>query len=406
MRVALFTLPNPFLSTPTAHFPTGLLYVAKALHKAGHELQLVDLRASTGVYDYHIPDCDVVAVTATSAEAHWAKQVSALARARGLETMIGGAHATFMTEDCQPDFDYVVRGDGELAAINALADGRRGVYEIPLPRLDDVFPLWSLAGEAAFSRELFSGAGYGQGPKSAGLMMSRGCPYCCRFCRSEHVAVRLRPVEDIVTEISHLQRVYGVHHYRFYDDCMTLNPARFREICLLFKGLGIHWRAHTRSNLWTAEMAAWAKEGGCTEMGFGFESADDRVLQAVHKQETVEQNRAAVQACRQAGIISKAFWLTGMPGETWDSVQAIKDFMDEERPDRWIVSALAPYPGSDLWEHPEAYGIKWIERDLSKYNNFSDDPLLEYENCNRVEVAAHYRGLKAWLEENYPHERS
>lgn len=781
MRVALVALPNPILASPLAHFPQSLLYVASSLLRAGHQVQIVDLRARDFIIREDIPDdTECVGVTATSGEIEWAQTVGRLAHARGIKTMLGGAHASFVPEEAGEHYwDYIVKGDGELAAPEALRRGVVGIYEMPLADLTGWFPFpgWSLVGERGLSRELFTGAGYGQGPLTAGIISSRGCGFHCSYCRAERDRIRLRLISDVVGEIQTLQESYGVTHFRFYDENFSnpkpralklyeaLEPLNIKMRCLLpdnlirtsfgfkrivdinegdkvltsegtyarvqskwsreyngavlkittyydafglqvtpehkllvlqrdrkphFRKRWIPWRraiwleaskvqlgdyliypvekgppkrphgpkyvclpvlkgragwkkqekwfakkrlpvdrhllsflawyitegsstptvinfhlgalekenivclletirqllgkdahlsperyncqtiticckpvaqwlrtecghsakekqlptwvtllskekleylfnellkgdgsvtlrtegtknfqyvttsqtlalqvrdiafrlgyfaslsvnssgkpskirgrtikrtgfytvrfsqaaightvrayrhkrlpyvylqvrkveetqfdgqvfdltvprindfstitacvhnCHTRSDAWDDELATAFKKAGGIEMGFGFESADNRVLEAIRKQETVAQHREAVRVCKRAGIVSKAFWMTSLPGETWASIEAIKRFMAEEMPTKYIVSKFAPYPGSDVWTHPERYGVTWMEKALEKYWNFADSSLIEYEGCSRQELDAHYADLVYWLEKEFP----
>ena len=187
MKIALFACPNPFLASPTAHFPQGLLYLGAALKRQGHEPFIVDLRARTYITATDIPECDIVGISATTAEIEWARCISRMAHEKGLKVIVGGAHATFLPEDCYENFDAIVQGDGELAIGEAISQvmeaskGKRLVFNKPLNSLAGWLPAWSLIGERGLSRELFSGAGYGEGPLAAGIASSRGCVYMCSF---------------------------------------------------------------------------------------------------------------------------------------------------------------------------------------------------------------------------------
>ena len=379
--------------------------MSSSLMRAGHQVQVVDLRARRYITEADIPEVDCIGVTSTSGEIEWARTVARLAHARGIKTMLGGAHATFVPEEAAEHYwDYIIKGDGELAAAEALHRGVVGIYEMPLHDLIGwvPFPGWSLIGERGLSRELFTGAGYGQGPLTAGIISSRGCGFHCAYCREKRDRIRLRSISDVVGEIQTLMESYGVKHFRFYDENFSNPKPRALELYEALEPLGVHIRAHTRSDAWDDELAEAFKRAGGVEMGFGFESADDQVLQTIRKQETMAQHREAVRVCKRHKIVSKAFWMTSLPAETWESIEAIKCFMAEERPTKWIVSKFAPYPGSDIWEHPGRYGVKWMCRDFAKMWNFADEALVEYNTVSREELDAHYRELRAWLLKEFP----
>lgn len=401
MNVSIVILPNPILLSPRAHFPQGPLYVSRSLRLAGYQVKIVDLRDKDDIKPEYIPKCDVIMTGATSGEINWAEQVRDIASRKGAMTMIGGPHATFMPDDCKK-WDFIVVGDGEEAAVDALRNKSPGVYSHPIKSIAGYYPDWAIVGNKGFSRELFTGAGYGKGPYAAGICTSRGCPYRCSYCRSERGIVRFRPIGDVYRELYVLKSIYGINHFRLYDDCMCINKERTKELFHMFSRFDMKWRAHTRANIFDDETARMAKDCGCTEMGFGFETATDSVLKKIHKQETVDQYREAVRICKKYGIRCKAFWMVGLSGQGWKEIDDIKRFMLEEQPDRWICSLLSPYPGSDIWSHPENYDATWIESDLSKYWNFSSEPNIEYKNNSRSQIKLQYEHLVQWLSKEFP----
>lgn len=405
MNIALVTCPNPLLEVPTAHFPQSLLYVGEALRLAGHKVQIVDLRDRKVVNEADIPKVDVVGVTATSGEFHWAKEIAKIAKKQGSKTAIGGAHATFMTaymtEVCSESFDIMIKGDGEVAFVEALKDGSQGAFSYPLESLDGYFPDWQLVGERGFSKELFTGAGYGQGPLAAGSLTSRGCNFQCSYCRSTRDKVRYRPIDEVVFELQDLKKRWGIRHFRFYDESLTLNKKRALALFSELEKLKISFRAHTRSDLWDDELAEAAKKSGCDEMGFGMESADNKVLEIIRKQETVECHREAVRVCKRHGVICKAFFMVGLPSQGWREIEDIKRFMIQEKPDKWILSTFSPYPGSDIWSNPDKYGVNYMNPDLSQYWNFSPFPVISYKDNPSEAIYAQYIQLKRWMEENF-----
>lgn len=400
MKIVLMNCPNPVLASPEAHFQLGLLYVGGALKKAGYDVSIQDMRMAMDVTLADIPEADLIGVTATSGEFHYAQKINQFAHRKGLKTMIGGAHATFLMETCL-DFDYVIQGDGEKATLRLLQQPAFGGIESPLDDLSGYFPDWDLIGEKGFSRELFTGAGYGQGPLCAGSLTSRGCPNQCSYCRERHEVVRYRPIADVICELKDLIR-RGVRHFRFYDDSITLNKRRTLELFGQMRELNIHWRAHTRADYFDSEIAEAAKAAGCEEMGFGFEAATDKILETIRKNETVAQYREAVKTCKEAGILCKAFWMVGLPGQRMKEIADICQFMEETRPDKWIVSLFAAYPGSDVWAHPENYNVAWLQKDLSQYWNFSSAPTISYHDNSAEEIWRQYTVLMDWLGRRFP----
>jgi len=400
--IVLVQPPNPILADPTTRWPLGLAYLEAMLMQAGAEVAVVDLR-DKDIDLSLIPQAPYVGITATTGEIGFARYIArqVKARDRHTRTVVGGAHATYLPQDCFQDFDIVAVGEWEYAFVKLFKDGHPGgiAYGGPAPDLDDLpFPARH---PFSFSHSLFLGAGYGTGPRATSIMTSRGCPMRCSFCQAEPRQVRFRSPEGVVEEIRQLQRDWDCHHFRFEDDNLTLDKSRALALFELMEPLGVKWRGHTRSNLWGDDLAEAARRAGCTNMGFGFEAASDPVLERVRKKETVEQNRQAVRTCKRHGIACRAFWMVGLPGQEWGEINDIKDFMTEERPETYIVSIFSPYPGSHVFAHPEEYGVSFIESDFARYWNFPSWPTLAYEDNPAQEIWQQYLDLKSWLEANF-----
>ena len=44
-------------------------------------------------------------------------------------------------------------------------------------------------------------------------------------------------------------------------------------------------------------------------------------------------------------------------------------FIEEVNPDFVSLFTFVPYPGTDIYEHPEKYNIKWMDSDFSRYQH-------------------------------------
>ncbi len=85
----------------------------------------------------------------------------------------------------------------------------------------------------------------------------------------------------------------------------------------------------------------------------------------------------------------------GNPGEDVDTVDDTIRMVEMTQPDEWNLAILAPVPGSEFWEHPEKYGLKfdkeWVRKqDYLVTNRFQDSGVgsvwIEYENTSKEEL--------------------
>ena len=400
--LALVVLPYRNLTSKLMYFPLGVLYLVAAARRAGFSVGIADMRDKTLALK-HIPPARYTGFSATSGEIEDARHLARKLRHGRTTTIIGGAHATLLPEDCQ-DFDIVLKGEGDHEIVNILNGKRSGVVQavriadldsLPMPAWDAVLP------HRIFSTLLFPGEKYGQGELAATVIFSRGCPYSCNFCGNllRAPVVRLTP-DRAASEIIHLKHLYGISYFRLEDDNITLNFDWFKPLMANLAQLNIKFKCHTRPDLFYEDHAVLLKQAGCEEMGFGAESGDDRLLKIINKGFTVADTIRAVQVAKQHGIRAKTYLVAGMPGETQESVELTKQMMLSCRPDRWTLSRFAPYPGSAVYANPGNYGVQIDNHGFSGFWNFYNVPPYRLDNASKAVLTWRYKELYRWLKEN------
>ena len=209
-----------------------------------------------------------------------------------------------------------------------------------------------------------------------------------------------RSIQNITGELVELMK-RGIYHYRFEDDNFTLRPM-FEDLTDSIKGLGIRYKCHTRSDslIRHPERAYLMKESGCEECGIGVESADNRVLRINNKKETAEQHKEAVSILKRAGIRVKTYFMAGLPGETDDTLELNKRFMAEAKPDKWTLSTFTPYPGCEIFNYPERFGITIADKNWDKWWNFAESGFNHTLNGQTQEqMWNRYKQFYNWLKE-------
>ena len=79
------------------------------------------------------------------------------------------------------------------------------------------------------------------------------------------------------------------------------------------------------------ELLALMKKAGVRSVTFGIESGSQKVLDAMNKQVTVEQNYEAIRMVRDARLQCYADIFLGFPGETPDTIKETSDFLLKAR---------------------------------------------------------------------------
>ncbi|MGH9936001.1 MAG: B12-binding domain-containing radical SAM protein, partial [Blastocatellia bacterium] len=286
----------------------------------------------------------------------------------------GGPHATALPEQVAADgFDVVITGEGEVAVLDALdtiaAGGasERILAGRPQDPLDALpFPDYDFVDLNTYTREV-------DGQHCVSILSSRGCPYPCSFCNSNIMGAgkpaRFRTPANVIAEIRDVKRKYGIRHFRFQDDIFTISVKRLRELAPFIAEEGITYRCFARVNTLSREMAQLLRSSGCVHVSFGVESGSPKLLarHAMHKGQTPEQIRQALENAREAGLLSRIFLIVGFPGETDETIEETLTLVKQCPWDEFAVYPLIAYPGTPLHDHPEEFGITYIDRNYSDY---------------------------------------
>jgi radical SAM superfamily enzyme YgiQ (UPF0313 family) len=434
MRVLLINPFYPISETPSP--PLGLAYLASALLEAGVEVEILDLV----VFPYSrfrlrtLLECfkpHIVGVTAVTMTFHNAIKV--IQDIKGISpeilTIMGGPHVSFCARDtleAYPDLDIVVLGEGERTIVElsrAKANGDRfgNVRGIAYRNGDDIF----FSEKRAFiqdlddlpmpARQLLPLGRYKALGMPISMTTSRGCPFKCIFCVGRKMVgakVRYRSPVKIVDELEYLN-TFKFHQINIADDLFTANKNHCAAVCeeIIKRGLRLTWTSFARVDTVSDEMLTKMKAAGCSAVSFGIESANPQILKTIKKGITPQQIDDAVGMCKNAGITPYASFILGLPGETPETINESMDL--GERLKKIGLSfgfhLLAPFPGTDVREHSDQFGIKILTDDWSQYH--ANRAIVETTAVNRqmldtivLEWEAEYNQLLADIKRRMDHQ--
>lgn len=345
MRVACVNLPSPFLIDDKVFPPLGILYVASALRKVGYEPIWYDFSGAT---TYKSVDENIVFITATSPQIPTAiKYVEEFCK--GKKTVIGGCGVTSLTHEQESIFDTVVSGEAEECIKTVLSSCHNVNGE--KTNLDKVeFP----------ARDLIQGYEYKINRRSATtILTSRGCPHNCIFCvDGGHKGFRLASVDRVCEEIDEVSNL-GYRALMFFDDIFTLKKKRLREISNHLLSMGFLYRCFTHVNSVNIELCKILADSGCVEVGIGIESGSDTILKTIKKGFTKQKSIEAVNLLSDFGIRVKAFLMLGLPGESYNTIDETKKWLQSVRVADFDISLFSPYPDTEVWSKKADFDISW-----------------------------------------------
>ena len=363
LKINLINPPHPDASTDRMDAPLGLLYIAKSLERAGHCVQITDL---AGGVPWDIEYADIYGISVYAPTIEMSRLIALKCRLKNhkCRIVVGGAHPTMLPESV--DFaDSIVIGEGEVAMLDLVKDypDIKKRYRHVLDRDLDLYP-----NPAYHLVDLFSYDRVIDEQPCVTMLTSRGCAYHCAFCGlpSHCKTMKYRSAASVLSDIWRLKIVYGIKKFYFQDDSFTTNKGHMHRILDLIRPLEIGFKCLSRVGN-TLDDYKKLESAGCNLICFGVESGSQKMLDRMNKQTTVEQNHVAIKLAKEAGLRTKAFFVFGFPGETRETIEETKRFIEKSKPDEYCISNFVPFPGTDVWNSPAKYGITWMSKDFGQY---------------------------------------
>jgi radical SAM superfamily enzyme YgiQ (UPF0313 family) len=328
-------------------------------------------------------------------------------RARGVKVAIGGFHVSgviSMLKELTPELQEAVdlgvtlyAGEAEEHFESFLKDVHAGTakpvydYMHDLPNLQDqTIPY--------LPRRLVQ--------RYDGVLSSfdagRGCPFQCSFCTIINVQgrkSRWRDADDIEL-IVRQNAEQGISRFFVTDDNFARNrnwEAIFdRMIELRENGFSLHFLiqvdvlAHKIPNF--IDKAARA---GCKYAFIGLESINpDNLAQMKKGQNRITEYRKMFQAWKEAGVVTYAGFIMGLPGDTPQSIKRDIEIIQKELPvDVLEFTMLTPLPGSEDHQKLHQKGV-WMDPDLNKYD--LETVTVEHPRMTREEWQRTYGDVWKW----------
>lgn len=409
--VCLVRVPNFLLHDEKLQAPLGIVYLAGFLRQHGVEVRICDLAGEPRERwaDLLPAGCDIYGLSLTTGDMSVGSEVAALIRRLYPRSLLvaGGAHPSALPNDTLTHgFNVAVVGPGEAPLLELACDGLRervvrgrvpdSLYGLPMPA-------WDLIPDI-ISYNLVE-----KGEPASCVFSSMGCPMRCAFCAQDvwsHCYLE-RPLADVERELLCLKSEYGVTEVRLVDELTMAKRERFIELCKTIGSLGLKWRTHTRADLAcrNKDLLPLARDNGLVELAVGVENPDDHILKMVNKRVTSAQCAEAIQAIKDAGIRAKAYFIIGLPGESWETVENMRRWIREVKPHRTTLSTFVPYPRCAIWEDPERYGYRFLPGARTDWRRYwilgyeeSDEPFIgETEGITSEELVRARRELYEFM---------
>jgi radical SAM superfamily enzyme YgiQ (UPF0313 family) len=204
------------------------------------------------------------------------------------------------------------------------------------------------------------------------VMTSRGCPWACTFCGAETTwgrGFRGHSVSYVLDMLEAALSRVRVRMIQIKDDTFTTNKKRVLELCrgIRERKLEFLWSCDTRVDVLNEELLREMRLAGCQRLSLGVESGSQRILDAIHKNITVDEIVEAAEMAKRWGVHVRFYMMLGNRGETSETFHETLRFLERAKPHQYIFSCLSVYPGTADFHEAERAG--WLKRE--RY--FTDD---------------------------------
>jgi radical SAM superfamily enzyme YgiQ (UPF0313 family) len=400
--------------------PLGLLYIAGMLLRHDFEVCLVDgcldgREAIQRAIREFRPD--LVGVTCLTPGRKKALEVGRMAKEihPGTKVLFGGAHPTIMYSQMMTHYreiDYIALGEGEHTCLE-VAQGippseiRGLVYRdhagkivrnSQRPHVENLdslpFPAWHLIDLKRYPPRndgyvlRVNGVNLEKEPRIS-VIFSRGCKGHCSFCSTWWIwrGWRHRSPENMTDELELLYTNFGIRHFCFSDDAMTVDQKAAESLCneIVRRGMKIAFHITTRTDCVDAVLLEKLKKAGCYSIAYGMETASPKLLSLMNKENDAQTARHAIRLTKDTGISVTALFIVGNVGETDETIEETIRFIRDTKPDivgatgsLWIFPGTALYQkckqagfiDDEFWLSDEPYKIYTLEHSLDQLNRY------------------------------------
>ena len=417
-------------------FPIGLAYIASALRNAGHEVEIYN-QDSHHWPEEHLTNYlnrehfDVVGISMVAGYYQFKKLLKiseAINASKNRPFYILGGHGP----SPEPYYflkktkaDVVVIGEGEITSVNLLnaLSKKKELSEVngiayldgddikitgPQPlikNLDSIaYPAWDIFPIDYYS--LLRKPHIRNNERAFPVLSSRGCPFKCNFCYRMDKGVRLRSENSIIEEIREIKSRYQISYIIFADELFMVSASRAKKLSRAFinADLNIKWWCNGRLNYATLDVLMLMRRAGCVHINYGIECVDDRILNEMNKQLSVEQITKGIEATLNAGISPGINIIFGNIGEDAETLKKGVDFLlkYDNCVEMRTIRPVSPYPGSPLYDFAIEKGLLSGIADFYENRHINSDLLtVNFTNLTDDEFYRQICRANEALVENY-----
>jgi len=279
--------------------------------------------------------------------------------------VFGGIHPSAMPDEIlsYKHIDVVIRGEAEKSLIDfyrcvktkkdfrylpgiSYRDNGRIMHNPRSPIIDDLDSL------PCFPYHIFTSKRYDLGF----VVSSRGCPYECIFCSNRVTTekrYRFKSAQLVLDDLVLLSEQYKKKHIVFHDDNFLVDKERIYQLIEGIKKKNLHKKMtfsfQARGDNTNYRLLKELYDSGFTSVFFGIETASDKIMKLIKKNETVAQCIEAVRLAKKIGFHISATFIYGLPQDSHSHRMDCLKLSNELKLDMVRYNNATPYPGTELY---------------------------------------------------------
>jgi len=255
------------------------------------------------------------------------------------------------------NFDYLIRGEGELPFVYLLKyligiDNSKPDKLLKMSYLDDLELIPSPFLNSSLNPDNWDGLLW---------ELSRGCPFNCSFCSESRgvKGVRYYSEERIKQELI-LFEEKKVEQVFVLDPTFNINKNRALKILALIKKHAplIHFTFEIRAELLDKELAEKFSELHCS-LQIGLQSSHIDVLKNVNRTLNPKQFSEKIALLNKYGAVFGLDLIYGLPGDNFEGFMNSLDYALNQIPNHLDIFRLSVFPGTALFEQAEGFNLTY-----------------------------------------------
>jgi radical SAM superfamily enzyme YgiQ (UPF0313 family) len=322
---------------------------------------------------------------------------------KNVEIVVGGHLATnnpslFLLDEFQPI--RIIPNEGEMPVFECITGKKackQPVFDFPIQVMEETgfYDVSRLHEDLIRIAKQHKARLYSNIPLSTGFIASRGCYCACTFCCEKNRKMVVSPRETMLERLQIVRSKSPVPQVGFMD---ALFPITLRLTDDLGK-LGMRYSFQSRADFLLGKVKADPNfihelcQSGCYRVGIGVESLNQTELDALNKEEKVEDIIRTIRLLTDSGIEVFATCIAGIPGQTVSSLNRTLDIFIQDLNSPLLELVFFPLlvtRGNALFKDLEEQGFIRDEylRLPSRADYFYVNPRSDFDSVARVQEIA------------------